>query len=350
MKIAILLSGGVDSSVALRLLQEQGHRDITAFYLKVWLEDELAYLGDCPWETDLEYCRAVCNQADVPLEVVSLQAEYLNKIVQYSLVELRAGRTPSSDILCNQHIKFGAFFDKIDASYEKVASGHYAKIEEQKEIFYLKKSSDPVKDQTYFLSYLDQKQLGRALFPLGNFTKKQVREYARQFDLPNRDRKDSQGICFLGKINYTDFVKFHLGEKTGDIIDVETGQALGVHKGYWLFTIGQRQGMGLGNGPWFVVRKDITKNIVYVTHRQSLSTQARDKFTVVNVHWISTIPRKDELEVKIRHAPEINKCKIRELGSKRLEVKIAIKESGIAAGQFAVFYDGEVCLGGGVIE
>lgn len=350
MKIAVLLSGGVDSSVALRLLQKAGHQNITAFYLKVWLEDELSYLGNCPWEEDLDFCRAVCQQAGIPLEVVSLQAEYLEKIVQYSLFELRAGRTPSPDVLCNQRIKFGAFLNRIDDSFEKVASGHYARIEENNGMFFLKKSPDLIKDQTYFLSHLDQHQLRRALFPLGKCTKKEVRELAQQFELPNQARKDSQGICFLGKINYADFIKFHLGEKPGEIIEIETGKVLGTHQGYWFYTIGQRQGLGLGNGPWFVVEKDIDKNIVYVTHREHLANRTKDAFTIANVHWIAGAPDKNELDLKIRHAPESCRCRIRDLENNRLEVKIDIKETGIAAGQFAVFYDGETCLGGGVIE
>jgi tRNA-specific 2-thiouridylase len=350
MKIAVLLSGGVDSSVALRLLQEAGQKNITAFYLKVWLEDELSYLGNCPWQEDLDFCRAVCEQAAVPLEIVSLQAEYLEKIVRYSLSELRAGRTPSPDVLCNQRIKFGAFFHKIDASFEKVASGHYARIEENNGMFYLKKSPDPIKDQTYFLSHLDQSQLSRALFPLGKYAKREVRELAQKFDLPNQARKDSQGICFLGKINSPDFIKFHLGEKPGDIVEIETGKVLGVHRGYWFYTIGQRQGLGLGNGPWFVVEKDIDKNIIYATHREHLANRARDTFTVANMHWISGAPGKNELGIKIRHAPESFKCRIRNIETNRLEVKIDRKETGIAAGQFAVFYDGGTCLGGGVIE
>lgn len=350
MKIAVLLSGGVDSSVALRLLLQAGYRDITAFYLKVWLEDEVAYPGDCPWETDLSYCRAVCSQLDVPLEIVSLQTEYLHNIVNYALAELRAGRTPSPDVLCNQRIKFGEFFKKIDPAFEKVASGHYARIEARDGKLYLKKSPDPVKDQTYFLSLLDQSRLRRALFPIGGYTKAQVRELARHFDLPTQNRKDSQGICFLGKIDYADFIKFHLGEKPGPILDIDTGKVLGQHRGYWFYTIGQRQGLGLGNGPWFVVKKDIDTNTIYVTHREHLAARSRKCFTVTNLHWLSEPPAAPVLEVKIRHAPEAYGCHIEWLGENRLQVTLDTQETGIAAGQYAVFYQGDTCLGGGVIE
>ena len=158
MKIAVLLSGGVDSSVALNLLQREGHHNLKAYYLKIWLEDELAFLGDCPWESDLKFARAVCVQAGVTLEVVSLQTEYREKIVEHTLRELRAGRTPSPDIFCNQRIKFGEFFKRINGCYDKVASGHYARIDQRQGIMYLKRAPDPVKDQTYFLSNLNQEQ------------------------------------------------------------------------------------------------------------------------------------------------------------------------------------------------
>ncbi len=350
MKIAVLLSGGVDSSVALSLIKREGYHDITAFYLKIWLEDELSFLGECPWEIDLKYARAVCEQVGVPLKIVPLQAEYLETVVAYALKELRAGRTPSPDILCNQRIKFGEFFNKIDESYDKVASGHYAQIGKIDGKYVLKRAPDPVKDQTYFLSGLNQAQLGRALFPIGHLTKKEVRALAHMFDLPNKDRKDSQGICFLGKIRYPDFVKFHLGEKVGDIIELESGDVLGQHRGFWFYTIGQRQGLGLSGGPWYVVEKDTAQNIIYVSHQSHQDERARAEFTVTDVNWISGEPEKRHLQVKIRHGPLMNDCRIETLNENRLAVTMASTDPGIASGQFAVFYDGEFCLGGGVIE
>ena len=164
MKVAVLLSGGVDSSVALRLLKDEGH-DITAFYLKIWLQDEFSFLGECPWEEDLKYARGVCEQANVPLEVIPLQTEYWDNVVSYTITEIKEGRTPNPDIFCNSLIKFGEFYDKIDSSFEKVASGHYANVEEVDGKYILKTSPDPIKDQTYFLAYLTQAQLSRALFP-----------------------------------------------------------------------------------------------------------------------------------------------------------------------------------------
>ena len=281
MKVAVLLSGGVDSSVALNLIKNSPNpHQVTAFYLKIWLEDDLAFLGECPWETDLSYAQAVCEQAGVPLKVVSLQSKYFEKVVSHAISELKAGRTPSPDILCNQRIKFGEFFSCIDADYDKVASGHYAQIEEIKGKFWLKRAPDPVKDQTYFLSSLSQAQLSRALFPIGRFTKAEVRALAQKFDLPTQSRKDSQGICFLGKIRYRDFVEAYLGENVGEIVEVESGQVLGQHRGYWFYTIGQRKGLGLHGGPWFVVKKDVVHNKIYVSHKEQLEAQAKNKFTV----------------------------------------------------------------------
>jgi len=221
MKVAVLFSGGVDSSVALRLLKDEGH-DVTAFYLKIWLQDEFSFLGNCPWEEDLEFARAVCKQADVPLETINMQTEYWDSVVAYTISEIKEGRTPNPDMFCNRLIKFGQFINKIDNSFKKVASGHYAKIENVNEKFILKTSPDPIKDQTYFLAYLTQQQLSRALFPIGTYKKKQIRELAHSYDLPNMTRKDSQGICFLGKIKFADFIKHHLGEVEGDIIDIDS--------------------------------------------------------------------------------------------------------------------------------
>ena len=353
MKIAVLLSGGVDSSVALQLLKEQGH-DLTAFYLKIWLEDELAYLGNCPWQEDLDYAQKVCDKLNVPLEVIPMQQEYHDKIVAYTIKEVQAGRTPSPDVLCNQFIKFGCFYDKIDSLkpgvFEKVASGHYAQIEQQGDLFCLKKAKVPVKDQTYFLARLSQKQLSRVLFPIGHLLKSEVRALAEKFDLPTKSRKDSQGICFLGKIKFSDFVKHHLKQCSGDLIEFETGNVVGTHDGFWFYTIGQRKGIGLSGGPWYVVKKDTDKNIVYISKNYYSEDKSRDTFTVSDFNWIlQKTPEKRNIDVKIRHGEGLYKAKIDFTGPDRGTVKIDGKDQGIAAGQFAVFYDGEICLGSAII-
>ncbi|MEK7528497.1 MAG: tRNA 2-thiouridine(34) synthase MnmA [Patescibacteria group bacterium] len=357
MKIALLLSGGVDSSVALRLLKEAGH-DVTAFYIKIWLEDELAYLGNCPWEEDLKYAREVTEQAGVPLEVISLQKEYWDTVVAYTIRELKAGRTPNPDMLCNQQVKFGLFFEKAGKGFDKIASGHYAEVEESGtsssggKIFHLKRSPDPVKDQTYFLAYLTQLQLSRIIFPIGMYAKSEIREMAKKFDLPSKDRKDSQGICFLGSIKFSDFVKHHLGTKTGDIIEISSGKKLGEHEGFWYYTIGQRHGIKLSGGPWFVVKKDIEKNIVYVGGEGVIPSRKLFKFSVESVNWNAVeLTESRELGVRIRHGGAIYPATIEpEQDGNTVRVRLKEPRYDLAPGQFAVFYDGDYCLGGGVIS
>lgn len=347
MKIAVLLSGGVDSSVALRLLKDEGH-DVTAFYLKIWLQDEFSFLGDCPWEEDLEFARAVCKQAKVPLEVINMQTEYWESVVSYTISEIKEGRTPNPDMFCNRLIKFGQFINKIDSSFEKVASGHYARVLNLNDKFVLSTSPDPIKDQTYFLAYLTQQQLSRSLFPIGSFRKKQIREIAEKYNLPNMIRKDSQGICFLGKIKFTDFIKHHLGELEGEIIDIDTNKVLGKHKGFYFYTIGQRSGLRLGGGPWYVISKDIKNNIVYIS-RENTTTRARKQFTVGKFNWIAEEkPADGNYLVKIRHGEHFYNCSL--VFSEDTATVVTEKEDrGIAPGQFAVFYKDDICLGGSII-
>lgn len=349
-KIAVLVSGGVDSSVALALLKEQGHQ-VTAFYLKIWLEDELSYLGSCPWQQDLEFVTAVCKQLDVPLEIISMQQTYHDRVVSYMVKEVVQGRTPNPDVLCNQQVKFGAFYDLIDASFDYVATGHYAQIEHRADISILKKGVDPVKDQTYFLAYLSQAQLKKALFPIGAFQKSHVRQLAEKFNLPTATRKDSQGICFLGKFNFEDFIKAHLGIKKGDIVEFETKTKLGTHEGYWFYTIGQRQGIGLSGGPWYVVSKDIANNIVYISKNYQDVSEHKHGMMVRDFNWNQDkITLTTDLDVRFRHGPAVHPCSVTLQDGSNLKVILKHEsKQGIAAGQFAVLYDGDVCLGGGVI-
>jgi tRNA (5-methylaminomethyl-2-thiouridylate)-methyltransferase len=350
MKIAALISGGVDSSVALSMLVNEGVHDITAFYLKIWLEDELQFLGECPWEEDLKYVRAVCDQLKIPLQVVPLQKEYNDRVVSYTIQELKLGHTPSPDIFCNQRVKFGAFLDYIDSSFDKIATGHYASTYEKDGHVYLKQAVDPIKDQSYFLSYLSQNQLQKCLFPLGPYPKSEIRKMATDLDLPTKDRPDSQGICFLGKIKYNDFVSFHLGKNPGDITEWETGKKLGRHEGYWFHTYGQRKGLKLHGGPWFVVEKDCEKNIIYVSKRDLTSDVVRTEYIATNVHWISGEPKETKLRVKLRHGPRMTDCVITKASDRNYHVTLSEADSGLANGQFSVFYDNDTCLGTGMIQ
>lgn len=354
MKIAVLTSGGVDSSVALKLLKNQGH-DVTAFYLKIWLEDELKYLGSCPWEEDLAYVRQICEKEKIPLKIINLQKEYFDSVVKYTLKEVKAGRTPNPDIMCNNNIKFGFFLEKTDSRriaqrsvhYDKIATGHYAQIAKKDGKYFLEKSPDKIKDQTYFLANLKQNQLKRLIFPIGNFKKEEVRKLAKKFNLPNKNRKDSQGICFLGKLKYPEFLKHYLGEKKGDIIEFETNEKIGEHEGYWYYTIGQRKGIKLSGGPWFVVKKDIKKNKIYISKKYN--EKKRNELEVTKFNWFLGEPKK-VFSVKLRHGEHSYKCKIKFLGKDRAKVTLNSRDQGIAPGQFAVFYSGKKCLGCGVIS
>lgn len=354
MKIAVLISGGVDSSVALKLLQEQGY-DITAFYLKIWLEDELSFLGNCPWEEDLGFVQQICNQSNISLEIINFQKEYHQEVVAYALDEIKAGRTPNSDFLCNSQIKFGKFLEAVGQHFDLVASGHYAdkliipKSENSTEKHFLKMAKDSFKDQTYFLANLSHQQLKKVIFPLGPYLKSEVRELAKNFNLPNFNRKDSQGICFLGKIKYNVFVKYHLGVKKGEFIDINTGKVVGEHEGYYFYTIGQRKGIKLSGGPWYIVKKDISKNQVFISNHY-FELQPRDHFNIGQIHWITEKPGDDQLKnlkVKVRHGENIYDCKILERDS--LTVQISGSDQGFAPGQFAVFYSDGLCLGSATI-
>jgi len=346
-RVAALVSGGVDSAVALCRLAEDREFEVTAFYLKIWLEDELAFLGSCPWEEDLRLVREVCDGVGVPLEVISLQRPYHEKVVAYVLAELKAGRTPSPDVLCNSMIKFGAFVECVGPRFDRIASGHYARLHRGGGATRLLRGIDPIKDQTYFLCRLTQAQVARCLFPIGDLEKAEVRGIAKQRHLPNAERPDSQGICFLGQIPYDEFVHHHLGDRPGEIVDVETGRVLGAHSGVWFHTIGQRRGLGLAGGPWYVVDKDVTKNEVHVVHGKVLEDYHHREFVVADPHWICSPPSSAKLSVRLRHGARLWPARV-EVGE-IVRVRLDDGDPGIAPGQFCVFYDGEECLGGGPV-
>lgn len=349
-RTAVLVSGGVDSALALALLAAEGRPGLEAFYLKIWLEDEMAFLGRCPWEEDLAFVRQAAERVGVPFHVVSLQREYHERVVAAAVAELRAGRTPSPDVRCNQQVKFGAFLELVGGEYRWVATGHHARVVPEGQGVALHRGADPVKDQTYFLCLLDRLQLERAVFPVGHLDKAEIRRQAGRLELAAAERPDSQGLCFLGRVPFPDFVRCHLGERRGPIRERGSGRLLGEHPGYWFFTIGQRRGLGLGGGPWYVAGKECDENVVWVAHWSERGSSGRNRFAVASPHWIGAAPADGaRLEVRVRHGERLARCQVRHGAPGALEVTLEDPDPGLAPGQFAVLYDGPRCLGGGPI-
>ncbi|MBD5311191.1 MAG: tRNA 2-thiouridine(34) synthase MnmA [Bacteroides sp.] len=352
MKIAVLISGGVDSAVVVDILKRQGH-DLHLFYIRIGMDNGE---GDCSADEDIEMCTLIARRYGLPLEVVSLHEEYWAHVMQYTLDTVSKGLTPHPDMMCNKIIKFGFFEQRWGHLFDKVATGHYAGVEEKDGIFYLTTAADPVKDQTDFLAQISQTQLSHLLFPLGNLTKAEVRKLAEKAGLPNATRKDSQGICFLGKIDYSDFIERHLGSRPGPVIEIETGRKIGMHKGYWLYTIGQRKGLGLGGGPWFVVRKNIRDNVIYVSHGYETPRQYGRIIDLQQIHWISGQPQMSDDTLKVcfknRHMPGFIKGTLR---LNRLDDSATLFSDsdvqGVAPGQFVILYtvDCHICLGSAMI-
>lgn len=274
----------------------------------------------------------------------------------YAIDKIKKGLTPNPDVMCNKLIKFGCFEQRVGKDFDFTATGHYATILQRNGKTWLGTAKDPVKDQTDFLAQIDYLQVSKLMFPIGGLMKQEVREIALSAGLPSARRKDSQGICFLGKINYNDFVRRFLGEKEGVIIELETGKKLGTHRGYWFHTIGQRKGLGLSGGPWFVIKKDIQENIIYVSHGYGVETQYGNEFRINDFHFITDNPWTElnkELDItfKIRHTPEFTKGKLVQEGENRFRILSSEKLQGIAPGQFGVVYDkaAQVCVGSGEI-
>lgn len=354
MDIAVLLSGGVDSSVAVHLLCEQGYKP-ALFYIRIGM-DGAEYM-DCSAEEDIELSAAVARKYGLSLEVVDLHREYWENVAAYAIDKIKKGLTPNPDVMCNKLIKFGCFERRVGKDFDYTATGHYAATLERGGRTWLGTARDTVKDQTDFLAQIDSLQVSKLMFPLGGLFKKEVRGIADTAGLPTARRKDSQGICFLGKINYNDFVRRFLGEKEGAVVELETGKKLGTHRGYWFHTIGQRKGLGLGGGPWFVTGKDIQENVVYVSRGYETEAQYGNEFRMHGFHFITDNPWGESLEegvditFKIRHTPGFVKGKlVREVGN-RFHVFSSERLQGIAPGQFGVVYDSssEICVGSGEI-
>ena len=355
MNVAALVSGGVDSSVVVHLLKEQGITpDI--YYIRIGMEDEEGYI-DCPAEEDIEITQWLARHYGCRFEEVNLHKEYWDNVVSYTIDTVRRGLTPNPDVMCNKLIKFGAFVDRRGKDYDRIATGHYAQTATVGETSFLATAVDPVKDQTDFLSQLSYDQISRLMFPIGGMMKSEVRAIAAQAALPSAQRKDSQGICFLGKINYNDFLRRYLGEREGKIVELETGRVLGTHKGYWFHTIGQRKGLYLSGGPWFVVQKDIDENVLYVSQGYDPDTAHGKEITLMGFHLLSGKWKVEsgelvdalpdgvtDVKFKIRHTPEFHQGHLTRLSDGMVHLESDDPIQGIAAGQYATIYDNDAHL------
>ncbi len=347
--VVVGMSGGVDSSVVAALLKKQGF-DVIGVFMKNWSED----FGDygCTWAQDSEDARKVANLLDIPFYVWDFEKEYYNKVVEYFLNEYKSGRTPNPDVMCNSEIKFKVFLDKaMSLGADFVATGHYARVEKDKNIYKLLKGIDPSKDQSYFLYTLKQHQLSKILFPIGGLKKTEVRKLALEFKLPNATKKDSQGICFIGKINVTEFLKAHIKASAGEIVTT-TGKTLGKHDGLPYYTIGQREGIKLGGeGPYYVVSKNFDSNQLVVTNNKNDNQLWKTSFTVTDLSWTSDKPSLPlKANVSIRYHHEDYAALITELNESTLKVEFKVAQRAITVGQAAVVYLGAELLGGGTIQ
>ena len=353
--IVVGMSGGVDSSVAAALLKEEG-LEIVGIFMRNWKEEDGA--GHCGAENDFFDVKRVSDKLGIPYYSVDYSEEYMQRVFSRFVDEYKSGRTPNPDVLCNREIKFGRLLEQsLKLGAELVATGHYAATEKIDGVTFLKKSADKDKDQTYFLNQLTAEQLDRAVFPLGSLVKGRVRELARKYGLSTAEKKDSTGICFIGERNFRNFLSGYIPMKGGDVVTLD-GRAVGRHSGVYFYTVGQRRGLGLGGekggagGRWFVVGKDVGKNILYVSNGDE-SMLYKSEIYVSDFNFIGKRPDKNTLRVtaRIRHRqPEQAATAEFHLSSKRAHIVFDEPQRAPAAGQYAVLYRGEYCVGGGIIE
>ncbi|MBQ7180212.1 MAG: tRNA 2-thiouridine(34) synthase MnmA [Bacteroidaceae bacterium] len=350
--IAVLISGGVDSALVVHQLCEAGLKP-DLHYIKIGMDGEDS---SCTAEEDIELCQSVARRYGLHLEVTDLQQEYWDRVVGYVVDRIRRGLTPNPDVMCNRLIKFGAFEEQVGRHYDLVATGHYATRVERDGLVWLGTAADPVKDQTDFLAQLSYEQLSHTIFPIGHLMKEEVRRLALEARLAPARRKDSQGICFLGKIDYNELLRRLLGEQEGKVIDIETGKVIGHHRGYWFHTIGQRKGLGLGGGPWFVVKKNIRKNIIFVARGWDTELQYGHDFRLADLHFITAnpwieSPHDAPIQFKVRHVDHFMPGFISRDEEGIWSIRSPQPIQGIAPGQFGCIYDSEarICLGSGEI-
>ncbi|MFU0252240.1 tRNA 2-thiouridine(34) synthase MnmA [Spiroplasma sp. Moj] len=363
-KVVVGLSGGVDSSVSLYLLQQAGY-DVEGLFMRNWdsqLNNDI--LGNkainnviCPQELDYNDAVNVSKTLQVPLHRVDFIKEYWEYVFKHFINEYQKGRTPNPDILCNKYIKFDYFLNYAINNYHAdfIAMGHYAQVRfnEKLQEYQLLRGIDRDKDQTYFLSQLNQGQLSKTFFPLGNLTKKEVREIASAQNLSTANKKDSTGICFIGERDFKNFLQNYIPNQNGNIVDIEAKEVVGHHNGVMYYTIGQRRGLNLGgmSEPYFVAGKNVENNILYVAKSSEEKWLYSTSCIITDVNWINTLHEKEfNCTAKFRYRQKDIPVKVTVLSDNKCLVQFATKVKAITPGQAAVFYDDEVCLGGGVIN
>ena len=371
-KIALLLSGGVDSSVSLHMLCNAGEKP-DCFYIHIGPDENDSY--SCTSEEDIEMASAVAAKYGCKFEIIDLHKEYWNEVVKYTMETIKKGYTPNPDVMCNTLIKFGAFYKKVGYKYDYIATGHYAtKVgyenpnrknlnnlnwnnlitnpQKYPDEWWICPAKDPIKDQVDFIANINTfiVPISKIIFPIGHLMKEEVRKIAEDNHLINAKRKDSQGICFLGKINYNDYIEKYLGRKDGDIVDINTCKVLGKHHGYWFHTIGQRKGLGLSGGPWYVVGKDIKQNIVYVS--KDMNRNASHKFIIGNINWLTLNLINDyknlndidsdiicNITFKIRHTTQVFSGKLKYINEDNKLIVECDDLISVAPGQYCILYD-----------
>ena len=353
--VVIGMSGGFDRSVASLLLKQHGF-NVIGLFMQNW--DEVDENGCCTAEDDFADVRRVSALLDIPYYTVNFAKEYMDRVFSYFLAEYKAGRTPNPDVLCNREIKFGPFLQeakKLGADY--IATGHYCKISHENGVHLLQKAKDENKDQTYFLNQLSQAQLENVLFPLQDMEKPEVRKIALEYSLATAKKKDSTGICFIGERNFKKFLSTYLPAKRGKILDL-SGKQVGEHDGLMYYTLGQRRGLELGGikgeddcGRWFVVKKDLQNNILYVSHGDESPLYSKS-CEVSGFNWIPTPPKERDFTctAKFRYRQPDQSVRVHINADQTLHIEFEDKQRAVTEGQYAVLYDGINCLGGGVIE
>ena len=354
-RVVVGMSGGVDSSVTALLLKQQGY-DVIGVFMKNWEDDDNSEY--CSSREDLLDAVAVADTIGIPIEAVNFAAAYKDRVFSYFLREYEAGRTPNPDILCNSEIKFKAFLDHaLQLGADAIATGHYARVREQDGLFQLLKAADASKDQSYFLHRLNQAQLSKAMFPLGDLLKSQVREIAEQHGLSNYAKKDSTGICFIGERPFREFLNRYLPTQPGDMITPE-GKLVGRHMGLSFYTLGQRQGLGIGGGrdssgePWFVAGKDMANNRLIVVQGHDHPALLSQHLSALDCHWISgSAPDTAQpYAAKTRYRQQDAACRIASVAGTQCRIDFDQAQWAVTPGQSVVLYEGEVCLGGAIIE